>query len=161
MKSQLQKPLTIFIALALVLSGCRSNISRNDDGSRTVENTIGQQELQDAITESIADPLITSLTVSFQSGYILATGERQRLNDASKTDALTFRLDLGVSNGQLAATLSNAELDGHPIEQNRVDHWNQTLASRIAILGKRTPNGTLQSVSVTPEAVTMIWNVSR
>ena len=117
--------------------------------------------LQEAINASIADPLVKDLTVSLQQGYIQVTGQRQRLNDASKTDTLNFRLDLGVSNGQLTATVSDATLDGKPVEQSRVDHWNQTIASRIVIIGKKRPNTSLKSVSIMPGAVTMDWTVSK
>ena len=161
MKNTTKKLCLLFLAIFFLISACRANISRNDDGSLAVQTTISQQELQEAITAAIADPLIKELTVSLQSGYVLVTGQRERLNDASKTDSLTFRLDLGVSNGQLTAMISNAQLDGVSVEQNRVDHWNQTLASRLLILGKKNPNSSLESVNVTPEAVNMIWKVSR
>ena len=151
----------LFIVIVLLTSACKTNVSRNDDGSLNVETTISQQELQDAISESIADPLIQEFTASLHSGYIMVTGERQQLNDASKTDTLSFRLDLGVSNGQLTASVSNAQLDGHPVEQSRVDHWNQTLANRIANLAQRNPNSALQSVVITPSEVTMMWNVTK
>jgi hypothetical protein len=149
------------LTFILLLSACKANMSRSDDGSLTVTTTISQQELQDAINASIADPLITQLTASLESGYVLVTGERQRLNNTSKTDSLSLRLDLGVSNGQLTATISNATLDGVPIEQIRVDHWNQTIASRIVILGKKNPNSSLQSVNISPDAVMMTWIASR
>jgi len=126
-----------------------------------VDTTISQQELQNAISAAIADPLIKNVTVTLQSGNILVTGERQRLNDASKTDALTFRLDLGVSNGQLTSSISNALLDGKPLEQNRVDNWNQTIANRIARIGQKNPNTTIQSVGITPATVTMTWKVTK
>lgn len=164
MKNTIKKLSVLFVVLVPIvfsLSACRANISRNEDGSLTVETTISQQEMQEAITASIADPLIRELNVSLQSGYVLVTGQRQRLNDASKTDTLTFRLDLGISNGQLTATISNAQLDGVPVEQNRVDHWNQTIASRLVILGKKRPNSTLEAVNVTSEAVSMTWKVSK
>ena len=164
MKNTTQKLSILFavlVTLVLFVSACRANISRNEDGSLTVETTIGQQELQEAITASIADPLIKELNVALQSGYVLVTGERQRLNDASKTDNLTFRLGLGVNSGQLTATISNAQLDGVPLEQNRLDHWNQAIASRLGILGKKNPNSSLESASVTPEAVSMTWKVSK
>jgi hypothetical protein len=151
----------VLVTLVFFVSACRANISRNEDGSLAVETTISQQELQEAITASIANPLIKELNVSLQSGYILVTGQRQRLNDASRTDALTFRLDLGVSNGQLTAVISNAQLDGLPVEQTRLDHWNQTIASRLVILGKKNPNSSLESVNVTPDAVNLTWKVSR
>src|SRR5512133_3032766 len=149
----------LLVALVFFIGACRANISRNSDGSLSIETTVSQQELQDAISASIADPLVKNLTVSLQSGYILVTGQRQRLNDASKTDSLNFRLDLGVSNGQLTATVSDATLDGVPVEQSRVDHWNQTIASRLVIIAKKRPNASLKSVNITPETLTMTWSV--
>jgi hypothetical protein len=151
----------LFTALVFLLSACKANITRNPDGSFDVETTIGQQELQEAVTAAIADPLVKEVTVSLQSGYMLVSGVRERLNDPIKTDTLSFRLDLGVSNGQLTTSISNAQLDGAPIEQNRIDHWNQSLANRIALLGQKNPNSILKSVSVTPTGVTMLWNVTK
>lgn len=156
------KKLSIVLLLVLVLtSACKANISRNDDGTLDVETSITQQQLQEVISTSIADPLIKELTVSLQSGYVLASGTRERLNDPSKTDTLSFRLDIGVSNGQLTTTISNAQLDGVPMEQNRVDHWNETIANRLSMLGSKKSNSALKSVVITPEAVTMTWTVSR
>jgi len=156
------KQLSIFLLVfALLLSACRANVSRNNDGSLDVETVITQQELQEAINAAIADPLIKELNASLQPGYVLVSGTRERLNDPSKTDTLSFRLDLGVSNGQLTSTISNATLDGVAIEQNRVDHWNTTIANRIGNIGSKSPNSTLKSVSITPSAVTMTWNVKK
>lgn len=159
---RVSKRMFVFLVTALFLTGaCKANISRNEDGSYDVETTISQQELQSVITASIADPLVKEITVSLQSGYVLANGERQRLNDSSRMDTLSFRLDLGVSNGQLTSSISNAQLDGIAIEQNRIDLWNQTIANRIAILGQKSPNTTLTSVSITPSAVTMTWHATK
>ena len=151
----------ILVVLMFLLSACRANISRNADGSTTVETTISQQELQDAISAAIADPLVKNITASLQTGYVTVSGERQRLNDDSKTDILSFRLDLSVSNGQLVSSVSNAQLDGKPLEQSRVDNWNQTIANRLSKLGQKNPNSTLQSIAITPAQVTMTWNVTR
>jgi hypothetical protein len=89
------------------------------------------------------------------------TGERQRLNDASKTDIMSFRLDLGVSNGELTASVSDAQIDGIAIQQNRVDNWNQTIANRLARIGGTRGNAALQTVSITPAQVTLTWLVSQ
>ncbi len=151
----------LVIMLALFTSACNRNISRNDDGSVTVETTITQQELQDVISNSIADPLITNVTVTLQQGYVSVSADHQRLNDASKTDTLSFRLDLSVSNGQLIASITNAQIDGVVLEQNRVDNWNQTIANRLSNFGKRSEKSTLQSVSITPEIITMTWSATR
>ncbi|MCE9646210.1 MAG: hypothetical protein K8S20_09450 [Chloroflexi bacterium] len=151
----------ILAALLFMTSACKANISRNGDGSLTVETTISQQELQEAITAAIADPLIQELNASLQSGYVLVTSTRQRLNDAAKTDSLSLRLDLGVSNGQLTSTISAAQIDGVAIEQNRVDLWNQTIANRLSLIGNKNQNSTLESISITPDQVTMTWKVVR
>jgi hypothetical protein len=47
------------------------------------------------------------------------------------------------------------------IEQKRVDNWNQTIANRIAIIGRKSEKATLQAISVTPESVTLSWKVTR
>lgn len=151
----------IMCFLVFLLSACKANIARNQDGSLTVETTINQQELQDVVSAAIADPLMKNITVSLQLGYVSVSGERQRLNDASKTDILTFRLDLSVNNGQLTSSISNAQLDGKPLEQNRVDNWNQTIANRLSNLGQRNQNSTLLSINITTEAVTMTWIVTK
>ena len=156
------KKLSLMLVLLLLLtSACKANISRNNDGSLDVETSITQQELQDVISASIADPLIKELSASLQSGYVLVSGTRERLNDPGKTDTLSFRLDLGVSNGQLTTRISNAQLDGVPLDQDRVDHWNETIANRLSIIGTRNPNSTLKTVAITPASVTMTWTVSR
>lgn len=161
MKQNIKKLSILAIILMLTLSACKANISRNDDGSLTVETSVTQAQLQEIISSSIADPFIKSLTVTLQQGYVSVTGERERLNDASKTDTMSFRMDLGVSNGELTASISDAQIDGVSIEQARVDHWNQTIANRIANIGSRNENAKLQSVSITPEEVLMTWNVVR
>ncbi len=160
--NQISKRISILLtALLLLTSACKANVSRNDDGSLTVETVITQQELQEVLSASIADPLIQELNASLQPGYVSVTGTRQRLNDASKTDTLSFRLDLSVNNGQLTASISDAQIDGTAIEQNRVDNWNQTIANRLSNFGGRNENATLQSVSITTENITMTWNVIR
>lgn len=151
----------LLIPLIFLLSACKTDVSRNDDGTLNVDTIISQSELQEVISSSIADPLVTNVTVTLQSGYVLVSADHQRLNDSSKTDTLSFRLDLSVSDNQLVASISNAQIDGIAIEQNRVDNWNQTIANRLSNWGGRSENASLQSVSVTPENVTMTWLVSR
>ena len=156
------KRLSIFLLIfTVLLSACERNVSRNGDGSADVETVVTQQELQDAITASIVDPLIKELTVTLESGYVLVSGTRERLNDPSKTDTLSFRIDLGVSNGQLTSTISEAQFDGFTIEQNRLDLWNTTIANKITNLASKSPNSEMKSVSVTPEAVTLVWTASK
>jgi hypothetical protein len=57
--------------------------------------------------------------------------------------------------------MSGAQRGGIPVEQNRVDHWNQTIASRMVILEKKNSNSSLASVNVWLEAVNLSWKVSK
>ena len=155
------KLLTLMAAATLILGACKADFSRNDDGSLTMETAVTQEQIQETISSAIADPLIQDLTASLQNGYVSVSGTRQRLNDPGKTDTMSLRLDLGVSNGQLTASISDAQIDGVDIEQNRVDNWNQTIANRLSNFGGRSENATLQSVAITPEQVTMTWLVNR
>ena len=155
------KLLTLVAAATLILGACKADFSRNDDGSLIMETTVTQEQIQETISSAIADPLIQDLTASLQNGYVSVSGTRQRLNDPGKTDTMSLRLDLGVSNGQLTASISDAQIDGVDIEQNRVDNWNQTIANRLSNFGGRSENATLQSVAITPEQVTMTWLVNR
>ena len=155
------KLLTLMAAATLILGACKADFSRNDDGSLTMETAVTQEQIQETISSAIADPLIQDLTASLQNGYVSVSGTRQRLNDPGKTDTMSLRLDFGVSNGQLTASISDAQIDGVDIEQNRVDNWNQTIANRLSNFGGRNENATLQSVAITPEQVTMTWLVNR
>jgi len=161
MNTTYKNALSFLLAFAFLLSACRANISRNGNGSLTVDTSITQQELQDAITAGIADPLVKNVTATLQAGYISVSAARQRLNDASKSDTLTFQLDLGVSNGQLTATISNAKLDNQSLEQTRINNWNQTIANRISRIAQKRPNSSLQSVSITTSDVSMTWIVNK
>jgi hypothetical protein len=144
--------------LGALASGCVANISRNADGSLTVETTMTAESLQAEVQAAIADPLVQNLTVQLEQGYISVSGERKRLN-SDQTDTLTFRLDLGVSDGHLTATISNALIDGQAVEANRVALWNERIANRLENFGRRRSNSSLQSVTITSQAITMTWHV--
>ena len=151
------KLITSFVLMVLV-GGCAANITRNADGSLTIETSMTAESLQTEIQAAIADPLIENLTVQLEQDYINVSGMRKRLN-SDQTDTLTFRLDLGVSNGHLTATISNASIDGQAIEATRVALWNERIANRLESFGQRRSNSSLQSVTVTSGAITMTWHV--
>ena len=160
MKTNL-KLFSLFLLVGLLgalVSGCTANITRNADGSLTIETSMTAESLQAEIQAAIADPLIQNLTVQLEQGYINVSGERKRLN-SDQTDTLTFRLDLGASDGHLTATISNALIDGQAVEANRVALWNERIANRLENFDQRRPNSSLQSVNVTSEAITMTWHV--
>jgi hypothetical protein len=155
------KTITIIILstlAGLLLSACQATITRNEDGSLRVETSMTEAGLQSEIQAALSDPLIQTVTVDLQPGYILVSGVRKRLN-SDQTDTLTFRLDLGVSEGYLTATVSNALIDGVPVEEERVALWNERIANRLEKAGQRHVNSTLQSVTISSDNVSMVWRV--
>ena len=156
---RLTTTILILLTLAsLLLSACQATISRNPDGSLRVETSMTGTALQSEIQAALSDPLIQSLTIDLQTGYILVSGVRKRLN-SDQTDSLTFRLDLGVSGGHLTALVSDAQVDGVPVEAARVALWNERIANRLERAAQRHPNSTLQSVTVANNVVTMVFRV--
>lgn len=153
--------LLFVLLLSAFTSACQRNVSRNEDGSLNLETSITAQALQEVVNAAIADPLIQEINVSLQSGYVLVLGQRQRLNDSSKTDTLSFRLDLGVNDGKLTSSISQATLDGQPLDQARIDNWNATITARLQQLGQSRANTVLQSVVITSDGIQMTWQVSR
>ena len=149
-----------FVLLAylavMLLTACEARLARNQDGSFTLDTTISEADMQRAITASLSDPLIQELNVDLKSGYILVSGTRKRLN-SDTNDTLTFRLDLGVNAGQLTTTISNALLDGLPVEEDRVALWNQRIANDLSRSARRNPNSKLRSVSITESEVALTW----
>ena len=150
--------LVLLGVLALMVSACSVDIERNDDGSLTVESSMTEESLQDVLESAIADSLMRDFTVDLHDGYVLVTAERERVM-SDEVDSLTFRLDLGVSEEHLTATVSDAQLNDQPLEEKRVEAWNERIAAKLERSGRRNPNSTLQTVTISEDAVTMTWRV--
>ncbi len=150
--------LGLLMVMGLAVSACSVEIERNTDGSLAVESSMTGDALQDELEAAIADPLVREFTADLHDGYILVTSERERVM-SDGTDTMTFRLDLGVSDGHLTATVSDALLNDLPIEEERVAVWNERIATKLGRSGQRNPNSTLQAVTVSEDGLTMIWRI--
>ncbi len=69
------------------------------------------------------------------------------------------RLDLGVSGGQLTATINDAEINRAPIADARVETWNVQIMNASTRAAQRHRHSTLETVSVTSNGVIMRWHV--
>jgi hypothetical protein len=158
MKRQTLIVMVLLAIASVALSACSVNVERNPDGSLKVESSMTEASLQNELKLAIADPLVRDLTADLRDGYVLVSGERERAG-GSGSDTLSFRLDLGVSDGHLTARISNAQLNDIPIEQERVNAWNERIASHLEQVGQNRSNSTLQAVTISGETVTMVWRV--
>ena len=150
--------LGLLLLAVLAVSACTINIERNADGSLRAETHMSQESVQQEIDLAIADPLIQELEADLHDGYIRVSAVRKRLS-GDETDELTFRLTLGVEDGHLSATISDAKLNDVPIGEDRVALWNERIARNLEKGGQRNPNSALQSVTVEEDAVTMVWRI--
>ncbi|NIM96401.1 MAG: hypothetical protein GTO18_22100 [Anaerolineales bacterium] len=147
------------VAMAgLVVSACSIDVERNPDGSLSATVHMTEASIQNEIEAALNDPLIKELDVDLRAGYIFVSGVRKRIV-GEETDLVTFRLDLGVSDGHLTATVSDFRVNGEPTEEEIVNIWNQRLAQRLENAGRRNPNSSLQSVRVTSEDITFVWRI--
>lgn len=159
MKSKLSfSTLRVLVCLACVLSACGLQLDRNPDGSIRLETNMTEQSLQSEIARAIADPLITNFSIDLREGFISVSADRKRI-DSDVTDTMTFRLDLGESDGHLTAVISDVQLDGFPVDEARVAVWNQTIATRLERAGKRNADSTLQEVITSNDTITMVWRI--
>jgi hypothetical protein len=141
--------LVLTAVLGLVLAACTMSVSTE----------VSEAEIAEAIAESIDDWELDNLEVDLQDGYILVRAEKEH-PDGSGTDSVSFRLDLGVSDSHLSATISQAQHNGAPMDQERVERWNERIAERLERIAQRRPNTTLQSVKVSTDKIVMNWQVT-
>ncbi len=148
-------------AVAVVLgltSACTIEISRNDNGSLSVESVMSEESLESELATVFDDDRFEDVAVQLGSGQVSVTAQRRR-SGSDVIDELSLRLDLGVSGGQLTATINDAEINGAPIADARVETWNVQIADRLTRAAQRHPYSTLETVSVTNNGVIMRWHV--
>jgi hypothetical protein len=150
--------IAVLLILGTVLGACGGTFEQNDDGSWAIGIGIAETDIQQAIDKAIDDPMVRGVTVDLHEGYLSVRGEKDH-PDGSGTDSLSFRLDLGVSDGQLTAMASEARFNGEPIDDDVVERWNERMARNLERGAKRHPRSTLESVSIDEDTLTMTWQV--
>lgn len=146
------------VAVLGLTSACTIEISRNDDGSLSVESVMTEVSLQSEMEAALEDGQVEDVSVDLSTGHIYVTAERHRAQGGG-FDELSFRVELGVSGGQLTATIYDAKLNGVPFNDSRLATWNGRIADRLTRAAQRHPNSALEAVSVTDDGLKMRWHV--
>jgi outer membrane lipoprotein-sorting protein len=142
----------------LLLSGCTARATRAPDGDLQIETEITAEQLQSVLEEALADTKVQDVSVTLNDGYITVSGAKQRPN-SDKTDTLSFRLDLNVSDGHITATISDVKLNQLTITASWLEPVNKIIAQNLENLGQQDSNYTLQSLTITSAKITMVWVV--
>jgi hypothetical protein len=148
----------LIVVGAVLVSACTINVDRNPDGSLRVEVNLPEATIQEEIAAALNDPLIEKVQVDLHEGFISVVAERRRAI-VDEVDMLSFRLDLGIAQGHLTATISETMVNSQPVDDAVVAVWNERIANKLENAGKRNPDASLQSVSIDEAALTFLWRV--
>ncbi len=144
--------------MGLLMSACSMQVNRNPDGSLRVEAAIPEASVQQEIEAGLDDPLIVALHAELQDGYVQVSGKRVRpLGGGS--DAFSFALRLSAQDGHLVTEMSEVTFGGRQVDERLVSVWNERLGTKLERAGRRSPNVSLQSVSVSEESLNFVWRV--
>jgi hypothetical protein len=150
--------IAVLMFTGLMLSACTIGVDRNPDGSLRVDVSLPEATIQNEIDQGLNDPLIQNLNADLREGYIFVTADRKRVQ-SDVVDRLTFRLDLGAKDGNLTAAVSDVQVNGRPTDTAYVSVWNQRLSNRLENAGRRNSDATLQSVTISGDAVEFVWRI--
>lgn len=145
-------------AFALVAGACSIDVERNDDGSLEIETVLTEDSIKNEISKGIDDPQVNYMTIDLKTGYALVDMERVR-DSGFGIDTISFRVDLRVEDGHLAADVTEAVWNEVPIPQELTDIWNDELAAELEAEGKEDPDSTLVAVTMSEDALTMQWHI--
>jgi hypothetical protein len=66
---------------------------------------------------------------------------------------------LGVDDGQLTVAFFDVQLNGEAAPDEAVERWSTRIANRLSSYQTNNDRRRLESVTVTPNAVTMVWHI--
>jgi len=141
----------LLAAFSLLATACQLDVERNADGSLQIEAIIAEADIASEIGLGIADdPNAESVTVDLKDGYALV--EAVGKNDfGTRTETVSFRLELFVVDGHLGATVTDAVWNGIDIPDELVEMWNEELAWELEQSAKEDPDSTLSAVDITED----------
>ena len=148
----------LLVAL-LLLSACSIEVRRNPDGTLTASTTMTEESVQSEVQAALSRFALQNVQVDFQNGGIDVIAERPRVQ-LGVHDAIAFRIELGVYDGALTATVTDLEINGMLARNEAGEEWNQRIAERLQRAGGRRPNSQLTQVTVSDDAVTLVYEVA-
>ncbi len=154
--------LFLVLALALAVAACnRVEIERNPEGGATVTLTLTQSDLNTIISEALAaapNPLLRNPQVTLQEGSVLVSGTHER-RDGGGTVSGSFVVTFSIQDGALVAQVSSLNIEGYAVADSELADLNARLAGGMS---RRADDGVrFTSVTVTPQAVTLVFEVRR
>jgi hypothetical protein len=143
--------------MAVVLLSCGLfNFSRNEDGSYQVETNLSLQIIQAAIENAAEFSNIVDMQMELRDGYIFVSAAQMEFQGIQARD-VSFHLEMGSNDGQLTAAITNLQISNNSFDNAAIEPYNQMLAERLAQATQQTEQARLESVSISPDGVKMVW----
>lgn len=165
MKTRMLLLMALLIAL---LAGCNrgevTDIQRNPEGGADVTVRLTEAEINEAIADALAtavNPLLRNPQVDLQAGQIVVNGEHDRpVGQGTVSGSVTITLT--IQDGTLLAQITQANIEGWDASDERIARFNERLANNFSRRANRENSPiTFKSVTVTDDAVEVIFNIKR
>jgi len=157
--------LLILLLATVALAACRraevTNIERNPEGGLDVSASLSEADINAAIADALAieNPLLRDPQVDLQNGQIVVTGSHEPRN-GGETVSGSLTITLSVENGALLAQITQADIQGVDLSDERIANINQRISERLTTRANRENRAvTVQSVNVTDSAVEVTFNM--
>jgi hypothetical protein len=145
--------------LALMLLSCGLfNFSRNLDGTFRVETNLSLNVIQTMIENTAQFSDVVDMKLELRDGYIFVSAAQLDFQGVEARD-VSFNLELGANNGQLTAAFTNVQVGNNAFDHEKIAAYNQMLAEGLAQGAQQTEQARLESVSVSPDGVKMVWQL--
>lgn len=158
MNNNKRRLLMFAVVMLLVMNACLFNVGRNDDGTLRVETNLSAEIIRTTLLTAANLSNDTNLDVQLMDGYVQVYSSQLEVQGVIVQD-VTFRLQMSASNGQLQVQISDASYSGNAIDDADLVQYNDQIAQSLQAAAQQNDVATLDSVSVTPESVLMVWRV--
>jgi hypothetical protein len=150
----------------LALTACRRGEVQVQiqDGAAVVTARLSEADVNAAVTEALAaapNPLLRNPQVDLQNGVIVINGEHER-RDGGGTVQGSINVTLMVQNGTILAQVSNLNIEGLDVSNERLTTFNQRLANGFTARANRENRRvTVNSVTITDNQIEVVFTVVR
>ncbi len=134
------------------------NLGRNNDGTFTLETTLPLQVIQTTLETAANFTDIEDLQLELRDGYIDVSAASVEYQGVIVRN-VSFHLELYAVNGQLAAEITNARVNGEVFDDGLFEQVNAMIAQQLTDVSGQSDRAELVDVSISPDGVKMTWQV--
>jgi hypothetical protein len=145
--------------MAAILLACGMfDFSRNEDGTFRVETNLTLEMIRAVIDNMDEMSSFVNLQMELRDGHIFMQADSVEYQGITARD-VSFHVELGAENGKLSARITNVVVSGNELDDSFFESINQVLAQRLADSVQQDQRAQLESASVSPTGVLLVWRI--